>query len=527
MSFLTGFGKTEIKFPEFNLGMMGYGNPKNIAKTQATPIYSRSICIIENKKIVILNVVEICFITIALKSAVVTSLQKLLPDHQLDHDNILLSAQHTHSAPGGYSHYPMWNFTIPGFRPKTFEAIKNAIIESIMDAVKKSSPANIFHGFIKIDKDIPIAFNRSMKAAKNNPEYIKNIFDPKNSIDRTMNQLIFKNNSEEILGCINLFGVHTTSVPNRNTAIHSDNKGIAAALWEKEHPHSVALFAQATAGDVSPSYIFDKSTGEMRGPSLDGFKNAEINGQLQYEASQKIKTNKLQVQIHQTIHNFNNFAAHCCAPAHGVAFAEGTLDGLGIPRWIGSILKKYLGIVQWVQSFNPNHKNFLELQKPKAIFLDHRKEKLLGISYKFFKFLRFIPDPLISEIGKQTYKNALNTHPWTPTHLPIQLINLGSIVIIGVPSEITTMAGHRLKKSLEKYYPNSFLLLWSYCNAYIGYITTPEEYDTQCYEGGHTIFGRNTLNYLITCYEELAKGKLTGEQPPLFSPEELALRSYP
>lgn len=526
MSLLAGFGKTEIIFPEFNIGMMGYGNPKNKALTQATPIYSRSLCIKENHKIVILNVVELCFISIALKNAVVESLRKTLPEYSWQNDNVLLSAQHTHSAPGGFSHYPMWNFTIPGFRPKTFEAIKNAIVSSIVEAYKKCTEVNISHGLVNIDKNIPIAFNRSMKAVRNNPEFSENLFDAENFIDRTVNQLIFKDTSDKLLGCVNLFGVHCTSVSNRNTKIHSDNKGIAATLWEQEHEETVALFAQSTAGDISPNYIFDKKTGEMRGPSIDGIINAEINGKLQFEASQKINSQLIKVKIHQTLHHFKDFATNCCPAAHGVAFTEGTLDGLGIPKIIGYILKKYLKISQWIQSYNPKHKKFLDRQKPKAILLDHREEKFLSISYSIFKYLKFFPDPIVSEIAKQTANNALNTHPWVPSHLPIQLIHLGSIVIIGVPGEITTVAGHRLKKSLQKFFPESHLLLWSYCNAYMGYITTPEEYDIQCYEGGHTIFGRNSLDYLITCFEELALGKLGEETPLRFNPEELALRSY-
>ena len=35
--------------------------------------------------------------------------------------------------------------------------------------------------------------------------------------------------------------------------------------------------------------------------------------------------------------------------------------------------------------------------------------------------------------------------------------------------------------------------LASYCNDYMGYVTTYEEYQQQAYEGGHTLFGQWTL----------------------------------
>ena len=523
----SGFSKIEIKFPELNIGMMGYGHPENIAKSQATPIYSRTLVLKDHKnKIIVLNVVELCFISMALKNAVVEEMKNLFPELYWGHDNILLSAQHTHSAPGGYSHYPMWNFTIPGFRPKTFDAIKTAIVSSVSMALKSLAPTIVSYGEIEIDAKIPLAFNRSISAIKNNPEYLQNIFDPANPIDRTMKVLLFQNEKKENIGCINLFGVHCTSIPNRNTAIHSDNKGVAAALWEKKFLSSVALFAQATAGDVSPNYIFDSKFKENRGPSTDGIKNAEINGAYQFEISQKIISKEVHIEITSTFHAFKDFAKNCCSPAHGVAFAEGTLDGLGIPKWVGTILKKYLKVFQWFQSLKSNHENFIKHQSPKAIFLDHRQGKFFGISYKIFKYLKFLPDPLLCEIGKQVTSGSLDTHPWVPSHLPLQLMNLGNIVIIGVPGEITTVAGLRLKNSLEKFFPESTLLLWSYCNAFMGYITTPEEYDEQCYEGGHTIYGRNTLPYLISCFEKLAQGELVEDKPPTFSEQELKKRSY-
>jgi neutral ceramidase len=37
----------------------------------------------------------------------------------------------------------------------------------------------------------------------------------------------------------------------------------------------------------------------------------------------------------------------------------------------------------------------------------------------------------------------------------------------------------------------------------MGYITTPEEYDIQAYEGGHTIYGRRTLDAFILIVTQL------------------------
>jgi neutral ceramidase len=57
----------------------------------------------------------------------------------------------------------------------------------------------------------------------------------------------------------------------------------------------------------------------------------------------------------------------------------------------------------------------------------------------------------------------------------------------------------------------------------------------QCYEGGHTVFGEHQLGALLTKYKYLASEFIKPEsdrnidksvQPPVFSEEELKLRSF-
>ncbi len=45
--------------------------------------------------------------------------------------------------------------------------------------------------------------------------------------------MIIKNPEGKLLGFINWFGVHCTSISSYNTRIHYDNKGVAAHLFEK------------------------------------------------------------------------------------------------------------------------------------------------------------------------------------------------------------------------------------------------------------------------------------------------------
>src|SRR5690606_19906260 len=101
-----------------------------------------------------------------------------------------------------------------------------------------------------------------------------------------------------------------------------------------------------------------------------------------------------------------------------------------------------------------------------------------------------LPKPIVFAQG------LAEPFPLSPEVLPLQILKIGSLIITGVPSEITTMAGRRLKETILKTFLNSgidHLATTSYANAYAGYITTKEEYDVQHYEGASTHFGPYTL----------------------------------
>ena len=71
-----------------------------------------------------------------------------------------------------------------------------------------------------------------------------------------------------------------------------------------------------------------------------------------------------------------------------------------------------------------------------------------------------------------------------------------------------------------------------YANAYAGYVTTPEEYAEQDYEGASTHFGKWTLPAYLTLFKELVAELRSGAPnsdetlPPQFSAADLADRSY-
>jgi neutral ceramidase len=58
------------------------------------------------------------------------------------------------------------------------------------------------------------------------------------------------------------------------------------------------------------------------------------------------------------------------------------------------------------------------------------------------------------------------------------------------------------------------VLVAGYANAYIHYVTTPEEYDAQRYEGGSTLFGRWELGAFVQVASDLARAMREGVAVP-------------
>ena len=99
-------------------------------------------------------------------------------------------------------------------------------------------------------------------------------------------------------------------------------------------------------------------------------------------------------------------------------------------------------------------------------------------------------------------------YPWAPDTAPIQLLQLGQLVIIAVPTEMTTMAGRRTRAAVKARLvqrgvlsdTEGVVVIAGLSNDYQDYTTTFEEYQQQRYEGGSTIYGPRQLDGYAECH---------------------------
>ncbi|MEI6407770.1 MAG: neutral/alkaline non-lysosomal ceramidase N-terminal domain-containing protein [Bacteroidota bacterium] len=564
---LVGVGKSKVIFNKMHVPMQGYGNIDHFADGIENDLFSRAFVFKkENVWLAIINL-ECCFTTHHLKKAIIDGFNLKHSSSMLSIDNVMFCSQNTHSAPGGYSHYPFFNFSTRGFRPSIFASYKNACIEALSIAYLDIEPSDVFLNVDLIDSESDVAFNRSIEAYNSNND-IEYFDDTRTqfAIDRMIKQFRICSNKSVNKGLINWFGVKGTSISEKNSRIHPDNKGYAASLFENDKSevrNFVAAFCSESQGDVSPNY-YGRSKWWPRGRYDDEFKSAFFSGFIQFENARNIFDSKdHQIPLKDSIdfiHYFVDMSKIVCdseftndkknhetgSPVLGLSFLEG--DGIDKPFLDSVSITLFNSINKYKETLRripliTSKKNRIRYQHlklahgTKKIFIELQDKKILGYSN-----LNKIPLPnslkdLGYEIKKQYNSGALKNNTWAPIILPIQIFIIGEIAIVGFPGEISTIAGKRLKKTLLNVLEKRGVIdviITSNSNEFCGYTTTYEEYQFQHYEGSFTLFGQHTLAAFQTVYKQMALKLCENRenrilpnliQPPNFSKEEMDKRT--
>jgi len=493
-NYLIGQGIHDVTGPSAEVGMMGYANLDQKTSGIHTRQWARAFIIVDpntNDRTVFVSV-DAGALFQSVSQGVINGLQDKFGD-TYNVRNVVLSATHTHAAAGGQSHYALYDITVLGFIQQAYDAQVNGIISAIEKAHNNLKP-----GYILINKgDLSNAsYNRSKPAYDNNP--IAERDDYHSDIQKEMTVLKFMTAGNDEVGMISWFATHPNAMGKDLTLQSGDNKGYASYLFERKLKGStynntndfVAAFAISNAGDMSPNVNPDS---EGRGPTSDRFENVRIIGQRQYERAVSLYDNASEqlmggVQYQHRFVDFSNVTVSAdftkdsvrqtCVAALGEAFAAGTEDGRGSSLFVEGDV-----------STNP--------------------------------FLQFITGGLVAPItqadrdchGNKSIlvaQGKASPYPWSPEVLPISIHKIGQLVILAVPAEYTIMSGRRLMSTVESVLGStvSYSVVAGLSNAYSGYVTTKEEYDTQQYEGGSTHFGPWTLAAYQQAFYQLASDML-------------------
>lgn len=535
-----GWSKREILVKAQGYAMMGYGMWHNRAWGKSTPLYARAFYLRDVQgNAIIFCCLDLGYVTYAMRTGVISELKKKM-GNSFRESSLVLTCTHTHSGPGGCTHDALYNVVTPGFVPDNLLQVVTASTDAIVEAWQNAAPTELALASGRLAENIPVAWNRSLRAYNRNPDVVQRTDQQTHlALDREMPIISFSQHGE-LQALWSLFGVHATCVGSKQDKYSGDNKGYAAASVEQQLQtrgvkSPVAIFAQATAGDVSPHYHGQGDIARRRTiKGGDEYAYAERNGQYQAEHALSVVAKNPSQQLSGGIDSIltyldfsqqhadpryanGNPDAYTSEPCHGVAFFAGTpVDGPGMPSVLAVVSKQIARAVKKTRlsikaKLTPDEQQYYRrlyaAQGTKDILLEAGRKQILGQTLTKLMLPNFV-DPLVGELKRQAAIGAIHDSAMVPTVLPLQIIRIGQLAIVCCPGEFTTVAGQRVVEVVTEYLqPHGVtqVLICTYCNDYMGYVTTNEEYQEQAYEGGHTIYGQWTLAAFQTNFAALAQ----------------------
>jgi len=541
-----GWSRREIAVEPRGYAMHGYGMWHHRARARRTALCARALYVQDDAgRALTFCCLDLGYVTHAMRAGVCDVLRQRLGD-AFDDAGFVLACTHTHSGPGGCTHDVMYNVVTPGFVSAHLEAVVTAAAAAVLEARESARPTELGLAQGSIDAHVRVAWNRSLRAYNRNPEVTpRPETETHLALDRTMHVLALRRGGE-LRSFLSLFGVHATCLGNRLDAHDADNKGYAAThaedvLRQGGVADPVAIFAQGTAGDVSPHFHGPGDVMQRR--SLKGAAEvayAEQNGRAQSGHALALLKDRTEEPVSggiDAILSYCDFTAirvdqrfadgdrDACTsePCHGVAFFRGTrIDGPGLPPLVGVVAETIARALKArrlraLERKPPAEQVYLRrvyaAQGAKDILLEAGPKRMLGAALGG-PWIPGLLDPSIAELKRQVRMGAVTESALVPTVLPLQIVVVGQLALLCCPGEFTTIAGQRLVQTVATELTKRgvrHVLICTYCNDYMGYTTTREEYQEQCYEGGHTIFGQWQLAAFQTRYAALASELLVPE----------------
>ncbi|XP_053269667.1 neutral ceramidase [Pleuronectes platessa] len=534
-SYLIGVGRADCTGPPAEVPLMGYANTKQSAAGIHTRLYSRAFIIDDGKRRVVFVTADVGMISQRLRLEVLSALQVKFGDVYRQ-ENVVLSGTHTHSGPGGYFQYTLFMVSSKGFIRSSTTPLVNGIVKSIDIAHRNMKPGRIYRSRGELDDS---SLNRSPHSYMNNPEDERHRY--KSNTDKQVMVLKFTDLDGDGIGMLTWFSVHAVSMNYTNRMVSSDNMGYASYLLEQDkNPGElpgqggfVAGFSSSNLGDVSPNVrgphcvntglscdylnascpVGGTKMCQAFGPGNDMFDSTSIIGHNVYRKAKELYASAVEEvtgalhSAHQwvnmtdvTVQINSSHTVSTCTPALGHSFAAGTTDGGGD-----------LNFTQGAVEGDP--------------FWDGIRDALLGEPSNKTQECHH-PKPILFNTGEMNWPL-----PWHPQIIDVQIITIGSVAVVAVPGEMTTMAGRRLRDAVQQElqsegtFKDTEVVIAGLSNVYTHYITTYEEYQVQRYEGASTIYGPHTLTAYVHKFRGLARAiaqdKVSelpvGPQPPLFT----------
>jgi len=420
----------------------------------------------------------------------------------LDGAQIILAATHTHHGPENWFSSKLYNgMASPrsGFDPQLFEFIAERITTAIHRAHKNLTPvkkvelrqAKLEHFFRNrsveafllngesgefldgnsgIPDDCKLAEGRSEKRACRAVRSEVEIVEFKDATNTRIASAVF-------------LAAHATVLSATSEIFSGDLFGAAATLVEQERVEGcsdygapvVALFNGAQ-GDVSPTWehrnrfeLVNEDASKELGLAVRLARficNKEPVATASEVAHEPLKTRFSWLNLEEPL----SANEHGCDPRHERCTELAPLSG--IPS---------AGGAQDGRTF------FYELGLREGLRSDSRLQhgrKVLALNALGVEW------PISSKLSPAGS---------SPKKIPLGIYQMGDLALVPLPGEFTTIMGGRIRTAVKEALEGEaettdekHVLLIGLANGHVSYVTTPEEYDAQFYEGAQNLYGAAT-----------------------------------
>ncbi|UZE96057.1 neutral/alkaline non-lysosomal ceramidase N-terminal domain-containing protein [Alkalimarinus alittae] len=430
-----------------------------------------------------------------------TRLGEFLAQHtDISTSNITITATHTHSAPGQILGSQFYNKHIShqsGFASGYFDFVFNQISNAAIEAYQQQRPAKLATGKVDI---WGLTRNRSIQAHIEN-DNVENKSITDNRTFHRVNPSLYmvridslnENNEYEPLGAFASFSIHGTALPQQETLfnadvwayIHKDWERFIARTYDLSRAIHVSAFEGAHA-DTAPAQRF----------GMGGYIEARRIGQGVAK-----KVTALYQQLDDQLTDQVDIAS---AIRHVNLRENNIIDGYEICKDAAAGMTLAAAPQEHTSPVIGYLPFFKEGSRRWGSEEDNcqGRKRILG-----FSLLQPIFEP------KDSF----------PDYVLFQLVKINDLVMVPLPFEFTTESGYRLSNAIKQSFieadkPIKHVMISSLAGGYTGYVTTPEEYGRQYYEGGHTIYGKQTLPYLTAQSSKLAHDMLNSKDPVIALP---------
>ncbi|MCP4129541.1 MAG: neutral/alkaline ceramidase [bacterium] len=544
-NYMLGAGIYDITLAPAEVMFVGYVNTSQKGEGIKMRQFSRAFIIKDtrnNNSVVMVNA-DIGTMSQGVQLYVINKLKEKYGDLYTE-KNVLLSATHTHSGPGGYFFEWAINAVMGlGFCEKNFEILVNGIVESIERAHNNLTPGKIYlnSGKFSSETNSRISRQRSPEAYVLNPASERSSYlnedGTEEDTNRRMSLLKFTADNGSDIGIYSWAPIHPNVSGANLNLVNGDIIGYTEYLLEKgksdlSETSYVAAMGMSDCGDTSGNLPEDaayfgaslNSKGDYPALGDHDYERVKLRAETAFALADSLNSNALTelsgtVEYRQMFVDFKNFSisseyiephqvmysgvdpvyedinnCRLCTGTVGLALTAGsTEDG-------DSGLIENEGCSRDV-SENNDYGDCLTGSLPGALDIllgltlgadDAQDER--NCQLEKVPFLAFDSGTVILP-GEDA---------WATKHA-IQIIKIGSFAIVGLPFEVSTMAGRRIRAELKTVLPDvTHVEIAALSGSDCRYLTTREEYASQQYEGGSNVFGPYTLNGIREMVNDLA-----------------------